>query len=283
MAAIMTDPAARAKHHRAIPERQEESNMPDTHNDQVVGQFTQQAAGYAKLTSAASPDRSAALRASTGATGQDEVLDICCGTGAMALDIATHVARVTGIDLTPAMLEQARAVQTARGIANIDWLVGDSRALPFDDASFSLILCGAAFHHLEEPKAVFAEMARVCRPGGRIVVRDVTPDPAKVAEYDRIETLRDPSHTHALTPDELRNLGEGQPVAPPTVTAHVSSFPFAPILAASHPELCTREHVAALLRADAEGGMDRLGFAARLEEDALIVSYPMSTAVWMRR
>ena len=169
------------------------------HNTRIIGQFTQQAAGYASLTGAMSGgDRQAAFRALVQAQPDDRVLDVCCGPGTMALDLAPFVARVTGVDVTPAMLEQARAAQAKRGVVNVDWREGDIYALPFDTASFSLVVSGAAFHHLTDPVGAFRELVRVCRPGGRIVVRDVTPAMGKSAAYDQMERLRDPSHTHCL-------------------------------------------------------------------------------------
>lgn len=257
--------------------------MTDSHNDQVIDQFTQQAAGYAALTKAVPGDRAAAFRALVGVKPDDIALDICCGTGAIALGLAPYVASMTGIDLTPAMLAQARVTQAERGIGPIDWVEGDARTLPFADAGFSLVLCGAAFHHLEAPEQVLAEMARVCRPGGRVVVRDVTPDARTNAAYDRIERLRDPSHHHALTPEELRGLGEGLALSMPVIATHVTAdLSFDAILATSHPEKCTRDDLLGLMREDAEEGADRLGFAARLIDGRVHVSYPMTIAVWTR-
>ena len=80
-------------------------------------------------------------------------------------------------------------------------------SLPFPDRSFSLALTRSSFHHLLDPAAVLAEMARVTRPGGRAVVVDVyTTSPEQAEAYDRVEKLRDPSHVRALDLDELRGL-----------------------------------------------------------------------------
>lgn len=257
----------------------------ESHNREVVSQFTQQAEAYSRLTGSIPTDRSAALRGLVQAGPDDALLDLCCGPGALALDFAAHVRHVTGVDLTPAMLDQARAAQAQRGIANVEWREGDIYALPFADGAFSIVVCSAAFHHVEAPGAAFAEMARVCRPGGRIAIRDVTPAPEKSAAYDLVETLRDPSHVHALTVEELASLGEKLPVDGPVIRSHVTpDLSLDGILAASFPETCTIEDIAAMFREDALSGEDLLGFSARFGEDGrVLVSYPMTTAVWTKR
>src|SRR5262249_56660713 len=84
---------------------------------------------------------------------------------------------------------------------------GGPAALPSPDASFDAVVPRFSFHHLLEPAGALAEMLRVCRPGGRVVVSDVyTTTPEQAAEYDRLERLRDPSHVRALPLAELRAL-----------------------------------------------------------------------------
>jgi ubiquinone/menaquinone biosynthesis C-methylase UbiE len=254
------------------------------HEAQIIEQFTKQAESYRKLTSSlAGSVRGAGLPALTGAGAQDIVLDVCCGPGSIALQLAPLVAHVTGVDVTPAMLEQARIAQVQRNITNAAWQQGDIYALPFAAASFSLVTSGAAFHHITRPVEAFAELVRVCRPGGRIAVRDVTPLAEKVAEYDRMEILRDPSHAHALTVEELSSLGAGLPVGAPEL--HVSTTPHMPldaVLVTSFPERCSLDELRAMFRADAQTGQDRLGFAAELVGEEVYVAYRQTTAIWQR-
>jgi ubiquinone/menaquinone biosynthesis C-methylase UbiE len=256
-----------------------------SHEEKVVDQFSQQAESYRHLTqSLSSTDRQATFRAQVGASSADIVLDVCCGPGTMALDLAPFVTKVTGIDLTPAMLEQARAVQTIRELTNVDFAIGDISAIPFADGAFSLVVCGAAFHHLADPRGAFAELVRVCRPGGRIAVRDVTPSREKSAAFDELEIMRDPSHFHALTRDEMADLGNAQPVEAPVLYPSVTAdLPLASILATSFPELCSIDHIHALLREDAETEVDRWGFAAKIADGVVRVSYAQTTAVWIRK
>ena len=176
-----------------------------SHRDTIVDQFTRQAVPFAT----AEPIRDAAslqlLVDTAGTAADDEVLDVACGPGLVACAFARVARRVVGVDLTPAMLEQARALAARDAIGNVEFRHGDVCPLPFDDASFSLVVSRFAFHHFPDPDAVLAEMRRVCRPGGRIVVADflVSADPAKAAAFHRMEMLRDPSHARALTRAEL--------------------------------------------------------------------------------
>jgi ubiquinone/menaquinone biosynthesis C-methylase UbiE len=253
-----------------------------SHQKQVVGQFTQQAEGYARLTGAMSgTERQAAFRALIQARPDDTVLDVCCGPGTISLDLAPFVAQVTGLDLTAAMLQQARAAQARKNVMNVEWMQGDIYALPFDDAAFSLVISGAAFHHLSAPRRAFRELLRVCAAGGRIVVRDVTPAPGKSAAYDRMEKLRDPSHTHALTQEEMSSLGDDLPVSQPELHGSVAAdLPLDAILATSFPETCSVADIRAMFLEDALSGEDKWGFNARLIDDEIRVSYRQTTAIW---
>jgi ubiquinone/menaquinone biosynthesis C-methylase UbiE len=258
-------------------------NQSDDHRDSVVRQFSYQAEGYSGLTASVSATRLVALWELVTPRSDDLALDICCGPGALTLDLARYVEHVTGLDLTPAMLEQARARQASVGVDNVDWVVGDANQIPFPTARFSLVSCSSAFHHLADPARVFNEMVRVCSPGGRIIVKDVTPAPEKVEAYDSMEKMRDPSHTHALTLEELRALGFGLPLQEVVVSGNVvANMPLEAILAISFPEQCSREEIRALFREDALCGQDRLGFGATLIDGAIRVSYPMSTVMWRR-
>jgi ubiquinone/menaquinone biosynthesis C-methylase UbiE len=251
------------------------------HNEKIVDQHTQQAAGYAKLTQSMSGDRPRHAEL-IGVRPDDELLDIACGPGSLTLELAPHLAKATGLDITAAMLEQARAAQAQKGVANVDWIEGDGASLPFPDGAFSLITCSAAFHHFEQPATILGEMARVCRRGGRIVVSDVTPEPDKADAYNRMEKMRDPSHGHAHLLAELAAMGESLGLdAPRTQTSLTGPMPYAAVLATSFPEDHTRDELLGLMREDA--GQDRLGFKAQLgDEDQVLVSYPISTVIWTK-
>src|SRR5262249_15801402 len=136
-------------------------------------------------------------RASAGPT--DTVLDVACGPGIVVCAFAPYVRHATGIDFTPAMLDQARALAAEKRLRNVAWVHGDAYNLPYADASFTIVVTRYSLHHLLDPAAVLREMVRVCIPGGRIVVIDAyaSEDPGKAAAFHRVELLRDPSHTLA--------------------------------------------------------------------------------------
>ncbi len=103
------------------------------------------------------------------------VLDVAAGTGNASIPAAQAGAAVTASDLTPELLDAGRARAEAAGV-ELDWAVADAEALPFDDASYDVVMSsiGAMFapHHQE----VADELVRVCRPGGRIALLSWTPE-----------------------------------------------------------------------------------------------------------
>lgn len=176
----------------------------------ILEQFTRQAVPFSQIHAGDGGEVHRLLIRTAGITAADEVLDVACGPGLVACEVAKVARHVTGIDLTPAMIEQARGRQQSFGLANLTWVQGDAQPLPFPDASFSRVITRYSFHHFTDPRGVFAEMLRVCKPGGRVTVCDVFTTSAGQAElYDRLERHRDPSHTHALQLAELDALFSG--------------------------------------------------------------------------
>ncbi|MGY1633394.1 methyltransferase domain-containing protein [Geodermatophilus sp. SYSU D01186] len=103
-----------------------------------------------------------------------DLLDVGCGPGTITVDLAARVApgRVVGLDLSPAPLEEARAAAAAAGV-DVTFAVGDGYALDAPDDSFDVVHAHQVLQHLTDPVAALREMARVCRPGGVVAVRDV--------------------------------------------------------------------------------------------------------------
>lgn len=106
----------------------------------------------------------------------DRALDLCCGTGDLALGLALQGARVVGLDFSAQMLEVARrrAAQTsfAAPESKPHFIEADAQRLPFADNSFDLLTVGYGLRNLAEWEAGLSEMRRVLKPGGRLLVLD---------------------------------------------------------------------------------------------------------------
>ena len=126
---------------------------------------------------------------------------------------------VVALDATVAMLTEAKAKSKEEGFSNIKFVHGDATSLPFPDSSFGLVTSRLAIHHFTKPRPILEEMARVARPGGRVVIVDLvaSEDQEQVRSvnnlrtvqaemHNRLERLRDPSHTNALSIDDLATL-----------------------------------------------------------------------------
>lgn len=254
-----------------------EADRQTAHDARIVSQFTRWAKPFGDLPLHSQADAMARLVAAANIGKTDRVLDVACGPGIVACTLAARAAHVTGIDLTPAMLEQARARQQQTGLANLDWQLGDAASLPFADESFEIVVTRYSFHHIRAPARALAEMRRVCRTGGRILVVDATPSPETQAAYDRMETLRDPSHASALTQQQLRDLGRALGLREVFVDFHRIEAEVASIADAE-----TLPALNAMLEADIDSGEDRIGVAAYRGENGLRFLFPVSVVAWDR-
>jgi ubiquinone/menaquinone biosynthesis C-methylase UbiE len=140
--------------------------------------------------------------------GDERALDAACGAGALAFALAPHVREVVGVDVVPELLDQGR--QRAGEVENVEFVEGDATKLPFARGSFDLAGTLRSLHHIERPELVLAELTRVTRLGGRILVVDqLAPiDPLAAFELNAFERARDPSHTRTLADVDLRHLFE---------------------------------------------------------------------------
>jgi SAM-dependent methyltransferase len=210
-------------------------------------------------------------RAGAGAT--DTVLDVACGPGIVVCAFAPLVRAATGIDFTPAMLDRARALAAEKGLCNVGWDQGDAYALPYADASFSIVVTRYSLHHLLDPLAVLREMVRVCTPGGRVVVVDAyaPEDPAQAAAYHRVETLRDPSHARALSLGELQALFSSAGLPGPEVTRYELPVELTELLARAFPNPGDEAELAAIFTAP--GAAERLGIPVCHEAGKIRIAY----------
>ena len=106
----------------------------------------------------------------TGIRSGENVLDVGTGTGVVAITAARNGARVTGLDLTPALLEQARANSRIARMEDIVWTEGDAESLPFPDASFDAVLSQFGHMFAPRPEVAVAEIRRVLKSGAASVL-----------------------------------------------------------------------------------------------------------------
>jgi ubiquinone/menaquinone biosynthesis C-methylase UbiE len=248
----------------------------------IRDQFTRQAVPFAEMP-AHSHDEANHLLINMAAIGaEDTVLDVACGPGLVACTLAEVARHVTGLDLTPAMIEQAQARQRAKGLTNLAWLVGDAVPLPFPDASFSVVLTRYSFHHFLDPEAVLAEMVRVCRPGGRVAVIDVFTSSLEQAEaYNRVEKLRDPSHVRALSLDELTELCRDAGLWNVRTAFYKLGVSLEEVLARSFPNPGDADRIRQIFADDI--GVDRLGVGAHRRDSMIHFAFPIVVLVGQKQ
>ena len=144
----------------------------------------------------------------------DEVLDVACGTGNATIPAARTGATVTGLDLTPELLEGGRAAAADAGV-EIDWVEGDAEALPFDDDSFDAVISVFGAMFAPDQRRAASEIARVLRPGGRMAVNSWAPEGSIGRFFALIGTHMPPPPDGFQPPilwgeaDHVRSLFEG--------------------------------------------------------------------------
>ncbi|HYF91893.1 MAG TPA: methyltransferase domain-containing protein [Symbiobacteriaceae bacterium] len=182
-------------------------------------EFTRQAPTFAHSGVLGAPEQIEPVLEAAGIGPADRVVDVGCGTGFMLLGAARLARQVVGIDVTPAMLAEAKRRVDEAGLTNVTLREATAEALPFADQRFDVALTRLTLHHFGNPGRVLGEMHRVLRPGGRIVLCDITAseDPGKADLHNRLERLRDPSHVRHYPAGAIVKTMEG---AGFTVTAH---------------------------------------------------------------
>ena len=257
--------------------------MSDTsHQDLILDQFTRQATVFSTAPTITDEDALRMIVDAAGPTPDDRLLDVACGPGLVVCAFAPHIREATGIDVTPAMLERARKLATDKGLANITWRQGDVYSLPYDDASFTIVTTRFSCHHFLDPVAVLREMVRVCAPGGRVIVVDdyASEDPSKAAEFNKLEKLRDPSHSRCLTLRELKGLFGAAGLPEPDATFYELRGDVPGLLARSFPNPGDDLKIVEMFKASAAD--DRLGVPVRLDADNIYYAYPVAILAAMR-
>ena len=253
------------------------TSRPSEHQHEILDQFTRQATPFATAPGIRDEAALKLIVECSGAGPNDRVLDVACGPGLVVAAFARVVRHATGIDITPAMLERARAHAAELALTNVTWRQGDVLPLPWPDASFSIVTSRFAFHHFLDPLAVLREMKRVAAPGGRVVVVDSTPEPRRADAFNRMERLRDPSHVRSLPVDEHRQLYATIGLAEPRVTSYRLEGELESLIGRSFPHPGDDEKIREIFRAALAD--DALDIQPRLENGQLRYGFPVSVLV----
>jgi ubiquinone/menaquinone biosynthesis C-methylase UbiE len=246
------------------------------HEALILDQFTRQAASFSNAPAITDAGALRMVVQAARPRRTDRVVDIACGGGIVACAFAPHVDRVVGIDLTPAMLEQGRALAAAQELGNVDFRRGDGLALPYPAETFNIVVTRFSLHHFLEPSAALREMVRVCAPGGRVVVIDMfaSEDVMKAAAWNKLEKLRDPSHVRCLALSELIALFAEAGLPEPRAAFYELRDKVENLLARSFPNPGDEARITEMFARAAED--DTLGIAVRRENDSLRYAYPVA-------
>jgi ubiquinone/menaquinone biosynthesis C-methylase UbiE len=173
----------------------------------VVEQYTRQASQYAISTTHGDARNLAELVKFASLPERARVLDVATGTGFTAFAFAESGCRVTGLDLTAAMLSQAGKIASERGLRGIDWVLGRAETMPLIEGSFQSVTCRVSSHHFSDVPAFLKEARRVLKPDGAIIIADTSsPDdePDLTNWFNRMESIRDASHQTNYSPSQWR-------------------------------------------------------------------------------
>jgi ubiquinone/menaquinone biosynthesis C-methylase UbiE len=247
------------------------TEMAASHNQIVVDQFGKQAACFSRLPGHEEATRLLIEVADLAA--DDEVLDVACGPGLVACAVAPNVRHVVGVDLTPAMIDQARALQLRQGLSNLDWHIGDVSNLPFASDWFSAVLTRYSLHHFVAPGRVLSEMARVAAPGGRVVVADLVLPPEYGRAYDCMEKLRDPSHVRVLSNAEVGKLMSRVGLVDLRWAGYLFELELSTLLRASFPHPGDADRVREMFEQDV--GLNQLGIGVHRSGGEIRFAYPI--------
>jgi ubiquinone/menaquinone biosynthesis C-methylase UbiE len=245
------------------------------HDEKIIDQFTKQAIPFAELSGHL--DAVQMLIELSKVSSKDTVLDVACGPGLVACEFAKVAREVKGIDITDKMIEQAKERQKQLGLANISWDIGTVLPLPYDSDSFSVVVTRYSFHHFLNPKAVLDEMMRVCIQNGVVLIADAVLPADKVDAYNRMEKLRDPSHTKALSYDEWNRLLKESRLKNLRRGGYKVEMELEKQLKASFPNPGDDENIRKIIRDDI--GVNSLGMNAHMIGEEIYFSYPISIYV----
>lgn len=253
-----------------------------SHSAEILDQFTKQAETFAERHAHTNEALLELMARCAGVRMQDSVLDVACGPGIVSCFFARRAQHVTGLDVVHAMLKRARRLQNDSHLSNLEWKFGESNHLPFADGAFDCVITRFSFHHFLDPKLALGEMKRVAKPGGTILVADVAPCEETQERFNYWESLRDPSHTRALTLAELEALGNSAGLAEMRKSDFQLGMALDSLLDGSFPRPGDAATIRALFESEIQNGTDTLGVATHKVNGHLRIHYPVVVLSWRK-
>jgi SAM-dependent methyltransferase len=252
----------------------------ESHDATILDQFTRQAEPFAQRHGYGKDPILELMADCAAVCPSDSVLDVACGPGIISCYFAKLARHVTGLDFVPAMLDRARLYQTEQQVESVTWQLGSSTDLPFADNTFDRVITRFSFHHFLDPLASLREMKRVAKPGGTVLVCDVAPSAVTQAAFNDWEILRDPSHTRALALAEFEALGASGGLTLRRKEHLNFDRDLEDLLAGSFPGPGDADRIRARFDAEIKSATDTLGVAARRENGAVRITYPVAVLAW---
>ena len=241
------------------------------HNDTVKQSFKIQAEKFASyhMSKAEYTDY---LIQRIGADGKEHALEVAAGTCICGRALAPFVKDITCLDLTEEMLEQGKKLAEESGIKNISFQTGNAEELPYEAETFDLVITRLSLHHFTNPEIPFREMQRVLKKGGKLIVWDMeaTEEPLREID-DKIEKMRDPSHTRILSREEFEKLFEKD------FLLQCEESTLIPVKLKNWMELTDtpeniQEEITELMKNDLAGG-ERTGFSPYIQDSQIMFQH----------
>ncbi|WP_156292416.1 class I SAM-dependent methyltransferase [Serratia oryzae] len=245
-------------------------SISDSHKNAVERQFGEQAHAY--LTSAVHAQGKDLQRLAQLLEGCSEarLLDVGCGAGHACFTAAARVAQVVAYDLSAQMLDVVGKAAAEKGLGNVQVQQGVAERLPFDDASFDVVISRYSAHHWHDVGQALREVKRVLKPGGRAIFMDVVSPghPLLDIYLQTVEVLRDTSHVRNYAPGEWLGMFTEAGLLVREVTADRLELEFSSWVA----RMRTPEHFVIAIRALQQGAAEDVRQHFAIQDDGSFTS-----------
>lgn len=242
-----------------------------SHNDTVKRSFKKQAEKFGAY-HMSKTEYTDYLIKRIGAKGNEHALEVAAGTCICGRALAPFVKDVTCLDLTEEMLAQGKKLAKESQINNVYFHQGKAEELPYEAETFDLVITRLSFHHFTNPEKPFREMQRVLKQGGKLIVWDMesTEDALRGVD-DKIERMRDPSHTRILSRGEFEKLFEKNFVlqCEETILVPVNLKSWMNLTDAPED---TQKEITDLMKADLSGG-SKTGFSPYIKDNQIMFDH----------